>query len=535
MPNVWIDSFKAVKERQFEEEHKLTSKQMFDTKTMNHTDKSLYLLGHSNELLQSNSFELRGEALNIADVFFLSENTSVPVGIDDAVCDMLKENRNYLMALVEKGMTIYGVNTGFGGSADVRSSDTDAMQRALLRLLNAGVGPCFDSKIVRAAMAIRTNCLCRGYSGVRPELVLQIVKLLNNGITPKVPIRGSISASGDLMPLSYVAAAVAGRPDLNVDHKGELRTMEDIKHMCDIEPLTLQAKEGLAIMNSVSFSTAVSAMTTYHANIATLLTQACSALCFEAMHGKVDSLHPLIHRIKPHSGQIEVAENMRMLLEDSQMVSREKEFFQDHQCHSLAQDRYDLRTVPQWIGPVLECLSDVIGTINTELVSVDDNPIVDHRTGAILSGGNFQGTALMCGMDRLRSALQLCGKLLMAQLYELVNPAMNKGLTPNLSGQDIRTDFGFKGVDIAMAAYMSELEHLGNPVSNHVQSAEMNNQSVNSLALISGRLTSEAVEIVQTMISMHLCAVVQVRILTCSFCYPGVVCDNCGIIFSSSP
>ena len=486
---------------------------MCDSKTMGHTGMSLYLIGHMNELLRKRgTFQLRGEGLNIADVFFLSENPSIDIHIGDEVCDLLTENRNYLMDLVNKGLTIYGVNTGFGGSADVRSGDTAGMQRALLRLLNAGFGPCFDSKTVRAAMAIRANCLCRGYSGVRPELVLQIIKLLNHNIIPKVPIRGSISASGDLMPLSYVAAAVAGRPDLMVDHKGESRSMEFVMQSCDIEPLPLQAKEGLAIMNSVSFSTAVSAKTTYHANIATLLTQACSALCFEAMHGKVDILDPLIHQIKPHAGQIEVAENMRMLLEGSEMVNTEKEYFKDCQTHCLAQDRYDLRTVPQWIGPVLECLSDVIRTINTELISVDDNPIVDHRTGAILSGGNFQGTALMCGMDRLRSALQLCGKLLLAQLYELVNPAMNKGLTPNLSGQDVRTDFGFKGVDIAMAAYMSELEHLGNTVSNHVQSAEMNNQSVNSLALISGRLTTQAVEIVQSMISMHLLAVVQVRI-----------------------
>ncbi|XP_013408386.1 phenylalanine ammonia-lyase 2-like [Lingula anatina] len=333
--------------------------------------------------------------------------------------------------------------------------------------------------------------------------------MINNDIVPIVPLRGSVSASGDLMPLGYIAAAMIGREDINVMIRGQIMPCPVALKEANLEPLVMGPKEGLAIINATSFAAGTAAQTIYEANIAVLLTQICTGLAVEALQGKMESFHPVHYTCLQHVGLKEVSNNMLKILDGSRLAVSTLEMHLPDTYGSLKQDRYSIRTAPQWLGPVIETLKEACRRINVELNCANDNPVIDHRTDTIAHGGNFQGETLSITLDQTRQALQVCGKLLLAQFQEVVNHRINHDLPPNLCGSDINLDFGFKGADIAMASYMSELDHLANPMSNHVLSAECQNQSVNSMALVSSRLTREALEILQMMLANHLCLLCQ--------------------------
>lgn len=454
-----------------------------------------------------------GSHLTMAMLKRISTDNSVQVKLNDSVLKLLEENCKYLDSLIDNNNDtfIYGLNTGFGGSADVRAKSICAIQDALLRHLNIGFGGTFPPGLVRAAMVVRANSLSLAYSGVSPNFLQLLVDVINSNIVPAVPIRGSISASGDLIPLSYVAATLTGREDLKVFHNGEEKLCPAALSKANITPAMMVRRDGLAVVNGTSFTVGVAAPLIYDVNIACLLTQVCTALAVEGLHGTTESFHSVIQDCLPHYGQREVASNLRELLRGSKLAKQSLDMNKHESLSTdcLKQDRYSLRSASQWLGPVVETLKEANRKFSVELQGVSDNPIIDHRTKAILNGANFQGETLSLTLDQVRQNIGVCGRILFAQFSELVNVNLNFGLPPNLSGCDFHTDFGYKGADIAMAAYMSEMGHVVNPMSNHVLSAELHNQSVNSLALISYRLTSDALEILQMMLANHINMVVQ--------------------------
>lgn len=456
---------------------------------------------------------LDGNSLSVASLKRIATDTTIKVKLAEKSLQEVEKNAEFLKDILDNnnGTFIYGLNTGFGGSADVRAKNAADIQYSLLRHLNIGFGRTFPPGPVRAAMTVRANSLSRAYSGVSASFVRVLADLINSNVVPAVPVRGSISASGDLIPLSYVAATLVGRDDLRVYHNGEIVKCPIALKAAKITPAKMDRRDGLAVVNGTSFTVGVAAPVLYDANIACLLTQACTALAVEALHGTTESFHPVIHGCMPHIGQIEVAKNLRDVLHSSRLAVKRLDI-KEHEALSttrLKQDRYSLRSAPQWLGPVVETLKEANRRFSVELKAVSDNPIIDHRTETVLNGANFQGETLSLTLDQIRQSIGVCGKLLFAQFAELVNVNLNFDLPPNLSGCDFHIDFGFKGADIAMAAYMSELDHVVNPMSNHVVSAELHNQSVNSLALISCRLTQDALEILQMMLANHLNMVVQ--------------------------
>lgn len=473
----------------------------------NHARNTLSLIHQRKNI--SEEITLNGQTLNIPEVLSVSTDPKVKVKIDSAALLEVNANEHFLQEKLKQGLVVYGINTGFGGSAEVRSWKLADVQRALIRHVNAGMGRVFQTHMVRAAMVTRANCLVKGYSGVRPVVPTTLVELINSGISPLVPLRGSVSASGDLMPLGYIAAAMVGREDLKVEKQGVQMTCPRALEEANILPLTLGPKEGLAIINADSFAAGVSAPVIYDANLLLLLAQVCTGLSIEALHGRTESFHPVIHECLPHIGQKEIARNMLDVLDGSKLAITVLDMNLPDKYGVLKQDRYSLRSSPQWLGPVAETLNEACRRVTIELNSANDNPIIDHRTGIIAHGANFQGETMSVAMDQTRQAVGICGKLLFAQFGEVVNSKLNFGLPPNLSGCNINLDFGFKGCDTAMASYMSELDHFVNPMSNHVLSAETHNQSVNSMALVSARLTAEAVEIAQMMVANLLCLVTQ--------------------------
>ncbi|PPQ62931.1 hypothetical protein CVT24_006171 [Panaeolus cyanescens] len=492
-----------------------------------------------------------GQNLSISGVAAAARyNASVSLDSSPSVLSKINKSRKVIVDKVDAGLSVYGVSTGFGGSADTRTDQPILLGNALLQHQQSGVLPSSSKPLevlplqdplnstsmpeawVRGAILIRMNSLIRGHSGVRYELIEKMNELLRANITPLVPLRGTISASGDLSPLSYIAGTLIGNPSIRVFDGpasfGGRQIVSSVQALeaHDIAPIPLASKEHLGVLNGTAFSTSVAALALNEAVHLTLLSQVCTAMGTEALAGTRASFDPFISATaRPHPGQIETAKNIWNLLEGSTFAAtHEEEVTIAEDEGILRQDRYPLRTAPQFIGPQVEDLIHSLKTITIECNSTTDNPLIDGETGHVHHGGNFQAMSVTNTMEKTRLSLHHLGKILFGQCAELINPAMNRGLPPSLAATDPSLNYHAKGIDIASAAYVAELGYLANPVSTHIQSAEMHNQAVNSLALISARATINSLEVLSILISSYLytlCQALDLRALQHEF-YQGL-------------
>ncbi|KAJ5604860.1 hypothetical protein N7510_010014 [Penicillium lagena] len=504
-----------------------------------HMNATLQLLGRLRDLRDNKqNIVLNGSNLDIASIVAVARHCVEPtISTDQLLAKRLEISVNTLADAISQKCVIYGVNTGFGGSADTRTNELIDLQTHLLQFTQSGIitaadkDPASNSEResshvmpltwIRAAIVVRANQNLRGHSAIRKCVLKSLIDLLHNGITPLIPLRGTISASGDLMPMAYIAGAIMGNPDVfvQVGKGAQARVMpsSEALKMSGLSPSGLGPKEGLGLINGTAPSVAVASLALYDAQQLALLSQMLTAFTSECLSGNLEWARPFVHATRPHAGQIEVASNIRRFLKGSKFVVGLES--QKTSGDGLCQDRYSTRTAPQWIGPYLEDLLLAQHQLEVELNSTSDNPLVDTSkqddgsSGKVYTGGNFQAATVTSAMDKARLAIQMIGRMLWSQVTEMINPATNNGLEANLNATS-QESFTMKGIDINMSAYMSELAALAHPVSAHVMSAEMHNQGINSLALISARRTMEAVDLLAHMSACHLyvsCQAVEIR------------------------
>ncbi|RMJ08673.1 hypothetical protein CDV36_011727 [Fusarium kuroshium] len=481
---------------------------------------------------------LDGDNLDIASLIAVARYGIKPeISTDERLARRIALSVDALAEYLSHEYVVYGVNTGFGGSADVRTDDWLENQIGVLQHTQSAIITIFDKnpgsnserdpshvmppEWVRGAILARANQNMRGQSSVRLEVLEKLVSLLHYEITPMVPLRGTISASGDLMPMSYIAGAVTGNPDVFVQvgqgKSAKVMPSSEALQNSGLSPSGLGPKEALGLINGTAPSVSVASLVLHDAQQLAVLAQLLTAFASESMGGNVEWATPFIHAVRPHPGQIEAAANIRSFLRGSEFVVGLEN--RKRTGEGLWQDRYSTRTSPQWIGPYLEDLLLAQRQISVELNSTSDNPLVDASekdgqvVGEVYSGGNFQAVVVTSAMDKTRLALQMIGRMLFSQVSEIISPSTNNGLEANLNASD-KENFTMKGIDVNMAAYMSELAALAHPVSSHIMSAEMHNQGINSLALLSARRTMEAADLVAHMCACHIyvsCQAVDLR------------------------
>ena len=481
-----------------------------------------------------------GANLDMAAVIAVARHGIRPdISDDEEVAKQLQMSVDALADYLSKQYIVYGVNTGYGGSADTRTNELIDLQIGFMQHLQTGIitesdknlasnserlsAHVFPPEWVRAAMVARANQNLRGHSAIRLDVLQGLVAMLQNDILPLVPLRGSISASGDLMPTSFIAGALFGNPDVFCQvGKGknvEILPSNEALARYGITPPSLGPKEALGLVNGTAPSVAVASLVLHDSQQLAYLAQLLTAFAAESMGGNVEWVQPFVHQVRPHQGQIEAATNIRRSLRGSEFVQGLNPESRRRKGDGLWQDRYSTRTAPQWLSPYLEDLLLAQGQLEVELNSTSDNPLIEAHeengkvVGDVYSGGNFQATVVTSAMEKTRLALQMIGRMLFSQTSEMINPTTNNGLEANLNASD-RESFTMKGIDTNMAAYASELASLAHPVSAHVLSAEMHNQGINSLALISARRTMEAADVVAHMAACHLfvsCQAVEIR------------------------
>ncbi len=435
--------------------------------------------------------ELDGESLTVEDVVAVARDDA-PVAVPESARERVRASRERVADVVESGEAVYGVNTGFGELVDERipRERVEDLQRNLVRSHAAGAGRELTVEEVRALMVTRVNALVKGYSGIREAVVDQLVAMLNEGVHPVVKSRGSLGASGDLAPLAHVALVLIGEGEARVEPRsmerasGEERSDEpradvdgerlpgdEALAAADLDPVTLRAKEGLALINGTQLTVGVGALVVHDAERAVRAAAAAGALTTEVTMSTTANCDPAIQAVRPHTGQAASARNVKRLTADSEIV-------ESHRNCDRVQDAYSIRCLPQVHGAVRDAVAHLREAVEVELNSATDNPLVfpagdvDARASgtdeaAVLSGGNFHGEPLALRLDYLVSALTELAAIGERRVDRMLNPNVQEPHLPPFLAGEPGLESGLMIVQYTAAALVNECRALGRPSTDN--------------------------------------------------------------------
>jgi histidine ammonia-lyase len=409
--------------------------------------------------------------------------------------------------IVASNKVAYAITTGVGKLSEVRIAGEQIreLQVNLVRSHAVGVGLPLPVPDTRAMMLLRANSLAKGHSGVRTIVIDTLCELLNRGITPVVPSQGSVGASGDLAPLAHLALALIGEGEC-LDEKGARVASSDALKRAQIKPLVLEAKETISLINGTQAMLAIGSLSLLQAEILVNSADVLGGLCCDALKGTDAAFDERVHEVRPHSGQIQTAANLRRMLEGSQIRESHRE------CGRV-QDAYSLRCIPQVHGAVRDTLAHCRQVFETEANSAVDNPLVfitdsNNNQGDVISGGNFHGEPLAFALDFLAIALSALAGISERRIERLVNPALSEGLPPFLApGAGLNS--GFMMPQVTAAALVSENKVLAHPASVDSITTSGNKEDYVSMGMTAALKLKRIVENTRNVLAIEAMAVAQ--------------------------
>jgi histidine ammonia-lyase len=449
-----------------------------------------------------------GGNVSLNDIIAVArDGVSVQISKAGKFVKMMERTQQMLMDSMQKGVAIYGVTTGYGKSCGKRMSLNAAMNHGIniFRFHGCGTGEPIGIEEIRAAMLCRIICLARGYSGVSVGLLEQLANFLNCGITPVVPCEGSVGASGDLTPMSYIGACLAGGGE--VFYQEEIMPTAKALKKAGLKPYQYLPKEPLSMVNGTTIMTGIAAMAVDRAWRIFTASIYATALSVHAMKGNAHHYHPVISEAKPFPGQAFVATKITNLLQ-AKVSMRQLE---DDTLETL-QDPYSLRCAPQVLGVLYDSLVWIEKWVEIEANSSNDNPIFDPATGDVLMGGNFYGGHIAFAMDGLKAALASAADMCDRQVALLVNPNSNRGLPGDLvmkPAREMGLYHGFKAMSISSSALTAEALKATMPAASFSRSTESHNQDKVSMGTIAARDAERVCTLTERVIAIHLLAAAQ--------------------------
>ena len=440
---------------------------------------------------------LNGEDLTLEEVVAVAREKA-PVEIAPENIEKVKESRKIVDKIVEEERVVYGVTTGFGSLAKVHidKDDCSQLQENLIRTHSSGYGDPLSEEEVRALMLIRINSLVKGVSGIRLETVQTLLDMLNKGVIPHIPEKGSIGASGDLAPLSHMVLPMLGLG--RAFYKGELMSGQEAMDKAGVKVIHLEAKEGLALINGTTVLTAIGALATYDAIKLAKLADIAGALSLEAHRGIIDAFYEKLHTIRPHAGNLTTAKNIRTLTEGST--------FMTHTAEIRVQDAYTLRCMPQIHGASKDTINYVADKVAIEVNAATDNPIIISED-EVISGGNFHGEPMAQPFDFLGIGAAELGNVSERRVERLVNAQLSD--FPSFLVKHPGLNSGFMITQYACAALVSENKVLAHPASvDSITSCE-NQEDFVSMGTIAARKAREIIKNSRRVVATEIMAAVQ--------------------------
>lgn len=440
-----------------------------------------------------------GNTLTINDVINVSKH-SEKVHLCKLSEDRIIKSREFVDQVIAEGKTVYGITTGFGELANkfIQPELTEKLQENFVRSHSVGVGTPLDETTVRAMMLLRLNALAKGHSGVRLEVINTLVEMLNKKVYPYIPCQGSVGASGDLAPLAHLALTMVGEGECFVNNERVIS--EKVLKGNGIKPIKLKAKEGLGLTNGTQLMAAIGCLSLNHAKLLVKNAQIAAAMSLEALKGTAKAFDEKIHLLRPHSGQVRCAENMRNIVEGSRIIASHKN------CHKV-QDAYTLRCIPQVYGAVMDTIDFVEKTLTIEINSATDNPLIFPEKGEAISGGNFHGEPLAFAMDYLGIVISEIGNISERTIDRLVNP-YKSGLPPFLTTND-GLNSGFMIAQYTAASLVSENKVLAHPASVDSIPTSAGQEDHVSMGPISARHARDIINNVENVIAVEMLTAAQ--------------------------
>jgi len=432
--------------------------------------------------------------------------------ISEKAIDRVKRNHQFLIDF-STDKIIYGINTGFGPMAQYRVSDEDrkTLQYNLIRSHCSGTGNALDPIYVKAAMIVRLNSFLIGKSGVHESLVLLLRDLINNNITPVIFEHGGVGASGDLVQLAHLGQCLIGEG--SVHYNGKLCDAAEAFAQAGLKPITIQIREGLAVMNGTSFMTGIGVVNLIQAQNLVDWSINAASLINELIASYDDYFSAELNEVKLHAGQRAVAAEIRRRLEGSTLIkSRATHLYKkvdEMYFEDKVQEYYSIRCVPQIVGPIADTIDYATQVIENEVNSVNDNPVVDEEANNIFHGGNFHGDYISLEMDKVKISITKLAMLAERQVNYLMNSKLNNMLPPFLNKGVLGLNFGLQGVQFTATSTVAECQTLSNPMYVHSIPNNNDNQDIVSMGTNSALICSKVIENAYQVMAIELMSITQ--------------------------